>query len=218
LVYLIGKTHDFAGDAFVFGALRRMQNGGMLDQLLDFAVSEIFGILGCRCPWAVKPLLALALGPGTRAAISESIYRFLLDVITGQSPTGSRDGPLVYDGPVEVPMEPGTFRLPQGLSVSAGRTSAEITWHTRRSAETPALRITDKDGNPAPEVQISIESRPEEVMAEQLDIGLAKLLGRVQPVLRHTARLTGLEPGKAYRFTVGDSAWAWWGEPQQLLL
>jgi hypothetical protein len=81
--------------------------------------------------------------------------------------------------------------------------------------KTPALKITDKDGNPAPEVKVSIESAEEERMAEQLDIGFTKLLGRAQPALKHTARPTCLKPGKAYRFTAGDTEWNWWGEPQE---
>jgi len=113
-------------------------------------------------------------------------------------------------------MTPATFRLPQALRVNAGWRSAEITWYTRQSAKTPALKVTDKNGNPAPEVQILIESQPEEIMTEQLDIGFTKLLGRAQPVLKHTARLTGLKPGRGYRFTAGDSAWGWWAEPRGL--
>ena len=80
----------------------------------------------------------------------------------------------------------------------------------------PELIITDEGGNPAPEVAISIESRPEVIMAGQLDIGYTKLVGRSQPVLKHTARLTGLRPGKTYRFTAGDSARGWRGEPRSL--
>jgi hypothetical protein len=52
-------------------------------------------------------------------------------------------------------------------------------------------------------------------VAEQLDIGYAKLLGRAQPALKHTARLTGLKPGKAYLFTAGDSKRGWWAGPQR---
>ena len=211
LVYLMGKTLDFADDLFMLDALRRMRSGELLDQLLDFAVSELLGCLGN----GVRPMLALAAGPSVREAISGSIYRFAVDVVTRRSPTGSPDGLLAYDGPVEVPTDPGTFRLPQELTVtSRGLCQVELTWYTRRSASTPAVKITDENGNPAPEVMVSIGSQAEDVMAEQLDIGYTKLLGRVQPALKHTARLTGLTRGKPYRVTVGDGAWGWWGEPQ----
>jgi len=61
-----------------------------------------------------------------------------------------------------------------------------------------------------------LASEPEDFMAERLDIGFAKILGRVQPVLKHTARLTGLQAGKTYLFTAGDSAWEWHGQPRSL--
>ena len=222
LVYLMGKTHNCADDSFMLDALRRVQSGEMLDQLLVFAVSELLGILRGDvlpvCPWILKSLLALVVRPSKREVISGSIYSFVLGVVSGQSPTGSPDGVLVYGSPVAAPTDPGTFRLPQELSVTArGPRGAEITWYTRRSAVTPGLIITGKDGTPAPEVSVSIGSAPEELLTERLDVGYMKLLGRTQPVLKHTARLSGLEPGKAYCFTAGDSAWGWWGEPQPIV-
>ena len=237
LVYLFGKRHDPAQDAFFQDVLRRMQNGEFIDQLLNFAVPKILkalggGVLpllannpaaicaleklaeGLDCPLLFMPLLALVAGPGVRAALSDSLYRFAGGVAAGQSPTGSPDGRLVYDGPVAVPTDPGTYRLPQGIGVNVGLASVEITWYTRPSAVTPALKITDKNGNPAPEVKITIGSQPEDVTAQQLDIGFTKLLGYTRPALKHTARLTGLKPGKTYRFTAGDSARGWWAQPR----
>jgi len=117
---------------------------------------------------------------------------------------------------VKAPTDPGSFRLPQELQISRGLTCAEITWYTRTSACTPELKIIDKNGNSAPESKVSISSAPEEIMAEQLDLGFMKILGHTQPVLKHTARLSGLKPGKAYRFTAGDSEWDWWGQEEQL--
>ena len=238
LVYLFGKSHDVADDPFMQDVLRRIKNGELVDQLLNFAVPKLLAVLGGEvlplllnnpaavraletlasgldCPWLFMPLLALVAGPGVREALSESLYRFASGVVAIQSPTGSRDGVLIYDGPIKVPTDPGTFRLPQELSVSPGWLRAEITWYTRRSASTPELVVTDKNGNPAPEVRVSIESQEEDIMAEQIDVGFTKLLGRTQPALKHTARLTGLRPGKAYRFTAGDSAWGWRGEPRE---
>ena len=215
LVYLMGKTLDFADDPFMLDALRRMRSGELLDQLLDFAVMELLGCLGA----GVRPMLALVVGPSVREAMSGSIYRFAVDVVTRRSPTGSPDGLLVYDGPVEVPTDPDTFRLPQEFSVTAkGLTCAEITWYTRRSASAPEVRITDENGNSVPEVKVSIGSQAEDIIAGQLDVGYTKLLGRTQPVLKHTARLTGLTHGKTYRVTAGDGAWGWWGEPQTIYI
>ncbi|MDR2686935.1 MAG: metallophosphoesterase, partial [Oscillospiraceae bacterium] len=184
LVYLFGKRGDADKDAFFQDVLRRMKNGEFVDQLLEFAVPKIFealggGVLpllvdgpitvktmealasGLDCPPAYKPLLALAAGPGVRKALSESLYHFASGVVTVQSPTGSPDGVLAYDGPVKAPTDPGAYRLPQDISACAGLTCAEITWLTRRSAKTPELKVTCKDGNPAPEVKVSIESAEE---------------------------------------------------------
>ncbi|MCL2301413.1 MAG: metallophosphoesterase [Firmicutes bacterium] len=236
LIYLFGKRGGAATDAFVRDALRRFQNGEFVDQLLNFAVPKLLAALGgevlpllldnpaaiCAlqklasaldCPVLFMPLLALAAGPNVRAALSDSLYRFAGGVMTGQSPTSSPDGLLVYDGPVEVPTGPLTYRLPQDITVDAGWSGAEITWYTKAGVNTPALIVTDKNGNPAPEVQIAITSAAEEVMAGPLDIGYAKLMGRALPALKHTARLTGLKPGKTYHFTAGDSTWDWWAEP-----
>jgi len=237
LIYLFGKRHDPAADPFVQDALRRFQNGEFVDELLNFAVPKILAALGGEvfplllnnpaairaleklaaaldCPVLFMPLLALVAGPGVRASLSDSLYRFAGGVMTGQSPTGGRDGVLTYDGPIEVPTDPLTYRLPQDITVNAGWAGAEITWYTRQSAVVPALIVTDQNGNPAPEVKITITSQSENIMADPLDIGYAKLLGRAVPVLKHTARLTNLKPGKTYRFTAGDSAWAWWAAPR----
>ena len=238
MVYMFGKEPGAADDPFVQDVLRRVRNGEFVDQVLNFAVPKILAALGGdvlpllmnnpaairalerladrqACPLLVMPLLALVVSPGKREALSASLHWFASGVVSSQSPTGSRDGKLVYDGPIEVPTDPGTFRLPQELNVAVkGLGSAEITWYTRQSVRTPELSITDKEGNPTAEVKISIESQPEDLLVEQIDIGFTKLLGRVQPALKHTARLTGLQPGKAYRFTAGDGKFEWYSEPQ----
>ena len=178
LIYLFGKRGGAAEDAFVQDALRRFRNGEFVNQLLKIT----------------------AITPCLRETLSDTLYRFAGGVITSQSPTGGPDGVLVYDGPAEVPTGPDTFRLPQDVKITRGLTCAEITWVTRQSVCTPELIVTGKDKSPAPEAKISIESQPGEIMVQQLDIGVTKLMGRTQPVLKHTARVTGLKPGKAYCF------------------
>jgi len=223
MVYMFGKSQDPADDPFVQDVLRRIQNGAFIDQALGFALptllsalsgfalSEFYDLPLVTC--ALDGLMTLAVSPSKRAALSESLYHAARGLLSSQSPTGKRDGKLVYSGPVDVPTGPGSFRCPEDLSVKiTGLTRAEISWVSRQSADTPELIITDKDGNPAPEVKVSIESKAEDITVEQIDIGFMKILGRTQPVLRHTARLTGLQPGKAYRFKAGDSAFDWWSE------
>jgi len=223
VLYMFGKNHDPADDPFMQDVLRRIQSGEFLDKLLAFAVPKVLETLSgnklgalINSPpvlWALDGLLALVVSPSKRAVLSDSLTHAVGNLIASQSPIGSRDGTLTYNGPIAVPTDPGTYRLPQDLKVKAtGLSCAEITWYTRPSVRTPELRITDKDGNPVPEVKVAIGSKAEELTVEQLDIGFTKILGRTQPVLKHTARLTGLKPGKAYRFMAGDSAWGWWGE------
>jgi len=241
MVYMFGKVYDPAADPFMQDGLRRLKNGEFLDQALAFAVPKILAALGGdilpllmnnpaairaletlaslpACPLIVVPLLALVVSPARRAALSQSLYGFISAMISSQSPIGARDGTLVYEGPVAVPLDPGTFRLPQEIAVAVdGCQSAKVTWLTRPSAATPALTVTNRNGSPAPEVKVSIAaSKPEDFLAERLDIGFAKILGRVQPVLKHTARLTGLQAGKTYLFTAGDSSWEWYAEPRSL--
>jgi len=246
VVYMFGKKHNVAGDPFTLDALRRLENGELTDQILNFAVPKLLSVLGGdllpmllsnpaairaleklaalpACPLVVVPLLALVVSPARRDALSRSLCGFIGGMVSSQSPTGTRDGILTYngaiaDGAIAVPLDPGTFRLPQNLAVKLdGCRSAAVTWDTRPSAVTPALTVTDKNGNPAPEVQVALlESIPGSVTAEPLDIGFAKILGRAQPVLSHTARLTGLQAGKTYLFTAGDSAWEWYAAPRSL--
>ena len=225
LVYMFGKNHDPSDDPFMQDALRRIGNGEFIDQALSFVVPALVTALsgGALAKLANHPLvafaadglLALVVSPAKRAALSESLCRAATGLVASQSPTKNRDGTLTYSGPIAVPTDPGTFRLPQDIGVRKGLACAEITWYTRQSAAAPELIVTDKDGNPAPEVKVSIGSKAEELTAEQLDIGFTKILGRAQPALKHTARLTGLKPGKGYRFTAGDSAWGWRGEPRE---
>ena len=223
MVYMFGKNHDPADDLFMQDFLRRLRNGAFVDQALAFALPSILSALSGFAlsdlyshplvTGALDFLAALAVSPGKRAALSESLYLAACGLIAGQSPTGSRDGVLVYRGPVEVPTGSGVFRLPENLNVKVtGLKRAEITWYTRQSVNTPELKITDKDGNPAPEVKVTISSRAEDITVDQLDIGFTKILGRTQSVLKHTARLTGLKPGKPYCFMAGDGEFDWWGE------
>jgi len=223
MVYMFGKKHDPADDDFMQDFLRRIQNGEFVDQALSFALPALLSALSGFAlselyshplvTGALDFLAALAVSPGKRAILSESLYHAACGLLASQSPTGSRDGVLVYSGPIDVPTGPGTFRRPENLGVKVtGLTRAEITWYTRQSANTPELIITDKDGNPAPEVKVTIGSGAEDITAEQIDIGFTKILGRTQPALKHTARLTGLQPGKTYRFTAGDGVFGWWGE------
>jgi len=223
MVYMFGKQYDPAGDPFVQDVLRRIRNGAFIDQALAFAIPTILNALSgfalselyshplVAC--ALDGLAALVVSPSKRAALSESLYHAASGLLSSQSPIGKRDGKLVYSGPIGVPTGPGTFRLPESLSVRiTGLTRAEISWVTRQSLTSPDVIVTDKEGKPAPEVKVIIGSAAEDITADQLDIGFMKILGRAQPVLRHTARLTGLQPGKAYRITAGDSVFDWWGE------
>ena len=241
MVYMFGKKYSPADDPFMLDVLRRLENGEFVDQVLNFAVPRILAALGGdilpmllsnpaavraleklaalpACPLIVVPLLALVVSPVRRGALSQSLCGFISGMVASQSPIGARDGVLTCNGPIDVPLGPGAFRLPQNIAVKIdGCQSATVTWATRPSAVTPALAVTDKKGNPAPEVRVTLlTSEPGSVTAEPLDIGFAKILGRAQPVLQHTARLEGLQAGKTYLFTAGDSAWEWYAEPRSL--
>jgi len=239
LTYMFWKKFDPKEDAFLQDVLRRMKNGELVDQLLTFAVPKVLSVLGEE----ILPLLAnvdiqaanlalqaalgslnvplflvLALIPGTRDTISNTLYTFASGAVTSQSPTGSGDGKLVYDGPVAAPTGPKTFRLPYDLSVKAGSLggSAEITWYTKESLRSPGLQLTGAGGETVEGLSVTCTSEPVELTVNELDLGVAQILGTRMNAMKHTAKVEGLEPFKTYQFTAGDSEAGWWSAPQTL--
>ena len=237
LAYMFWKKDDPKDDPFLQDVLRRMKNGALLDQVLGFALPRVLEVLGAE----IVPLLAgvdiallnralgaglgslgypllllLALLPGVRGTISDTLYTVANTIVTGFSPTGSRDGAIVYDGPVAVPTGHNTFRLPQDIQVSRGLFSAQITWYTKAGLHTPALQLTDKNGNPAGEAKVTLTTEYEDLLVDQLDLAIMQMMGYNMRAARHTARIENLVPGKTYLFTAGDSEFKWWAGPQRL--
>jgi len=235
LAYMFWKKHDPAQDAFIQDVLRRMKNGELLAQVLDFAIPRALDALGAE----ILPLLAdvdvgmvnramscglgtlgcpllfvLAVLPGTRDTISRTLYDFASGVIASQSPSGrGTDARLVYDGHVDAPTSPETFRLPYDLSaaLSGDKKSAEITWYTKASLTSPQVKLNDMAG-----VSITYSSEDIKITVNELDLGIMKMMGETLFAAKHTAKLEGLDPGKAYKFIAGDSKCNFWGEEQDL--
>jgi len=239
IVYMFWKKHDPKDDPFIQDALRRLQNGELLDQLLGFAVPKILDVLGAgvlpliidcqpvnralghalntlNCP--LVTILALALTPGMRDTLCGSLYGLASEIITSASPTGSGSGKIVYDGPVTAPTGKNTFRLPHDIRVtlSGDQKSAEITWYTKSSLVNPELKLTDVAGNAVSGVAITTSFEFEYITVNEIDLAIMKMLGTNMRAAKHTARLEGLTPGKAYKFTVGDSHYEWYSGPQNL--
>ena len=239
ITYMFWKKHDIQDDPFMQDVLRRLENGQLLDQLLNFALPKILDVLGadvlpllmdCRpvswalaqalnglgCPLLTMPLLALIATPGMRGTISKTFYDLASDIMTSSSPTGSGNGVLVYNGPVDAPAGSRTFRLPYDLNVSPSTDlrSAEIIWYTKAGVASPALKLTDKAGNAVPGVEIVLSSEAMDITVEEIDLAITKMMGYTLPAMKHTAKVKGLRPLKAYRFTAGDSEFGWWAEPQ----
>ena len=239
IAYMFWKKYDPKDDPFMQDVLRRMKNGELVDQVLDFAVPKVLDTLGAE----ILPLLAnidvevlnrtlqtalgtlnwpllflLALIPGTRDTISTTLYSLASEIITSSSPTGSANGRLVYDGPAAAPVNLDTFRLPYDVSVTIGDwgKSAEVTWYTKESLVSPELKLTDKAGNPAQDIRIIYSSEPVDITVSQIDLGITQMMGYHMSAMRHTAKLEGLNPLRAYRFTAGDSEYSWWSAPQRL--
>jgi len=240
IAYMFWKDRDPADDPFMRDVLRRLKNGELLDQILNFAIPKVLDVLGAEilpllanvdiamlnramscglgtlgCPL----LLVLGLLPGTKDTISKSLYGLASEIITSASPSGrGTDAVLVYNGPVAAPTGPETFRLPYDLQATLGcdGKSAEITWYTKDSLVSPGLLLTDKAGSAVPGVKISVATEFVDITANQIDLGIMKLMGTKMPAAKHTAKLTNLTPGKAYKFTAGDTAYKWWGAPREL--
>ncbi|MDR2686419.1 MAG: metallophosphoesterase [Oscillospiraceae bacterium] len=241
IVYMFWKKHDPQADPFLLDVLRRMKNGELLDQLLSFAVPKVLEVLGegvlplivdcgpvagalaaalngLGCPLLTMPILALAVTPEMRGAVSATLYGLASNIITSSSPSGrGTDAKLVYGGPVETPTA-NAFRLPYDIRVSLGgdKKSAEVTWYTKASLASPDLKLTDAAGVAASGVSISCDTQFEDITVNVIDLGIAQMMGTNMRAARHTARLEGLAPGKAYKFTVGDSEFNWYSEPQNL--
>jgi len=231
LAYMFWNKHDVAEDPFMLDVLRRMQNGDLVRDLLDFAVPMLLGTLGaelvpiltgvdcCLINRAFElalgslscPVLALlGLFPALTGTISNTLYSVASGLVVSQSPTGSRDGVIAYDGPADVPTGHGTYRLPYDLNASLSRDlrNAEITWYSKPSLTSPALRLNDES------VAISISTEEVAVLVDELDLFFMRMLGTSLRLNKHTATLSGLAPGSSYQFTAGDSAFGWWSEEQ----
>ncbi|MCL2508012.1 MAG: metallophosphoesterase [Oscillospiraceae bacterium] len=240
IVYMFWKNHDPQDDPFMMDVLGRLQNGELLDQLLNYALPKIFDVLGADLiplisdcvpvnsalakalnsigsPLITMPLLALI--PGTRDTINNSLYELASKIITSQSPTGSGNGIVVYDpNNLQTPAGPRTFRLPFDLSftVSGDQKSAEIVWYTKASLTSPGLKLTDSMGVPAAEAEIALTTEFADVTVETIDLAIMQLMGYTIRAAKHTAKITNLTPGKSYRFSAGDTEFEWWSEPQNL--
>jgi len=245
LAYMFWKMHDSEDDAFMQDVLRRMQNGELIDQVLNFAVPKILDVLGAEvlpllanvdiallnralrtalAPFSIPLLLLLALVPGMRDTISAMLYDLAGEIVKSQSPTGRADGMVVYDGKavsdglVPAPTGPKTFRLPYDLSVTTGGfgRGAEITWYTKRSLTSPQVKLTDRAGNAVEGLSITYSSEPAELMVDELDLGIMQMMGQKLFAMKHTAKVEGLGLLSTYNFTAGDSEFGWWSAPQKL--
>jgi len=176
------------------------------------------GLGALACPL----LFVTGLLPGTKDTISATLYNLASRIITSSSPSGvGTHAFLTYEGPVADPaklLAGPTFRLPYDLKVTYGKDckSAEVTWYTKDSLDSPGLKLTDKAGNAVTGVTITTSTEYEDITANQVDLGLTKLLGTRMHAAKHTARLTGLKPGKAYKLSAGDRDFDWWGPRQAL--
>ena len=242
IVYMFWKKHDPKDDPFMQDVLRRLQNGELLDQILNFAIPKVLDVLGtgvlpllidCMpvsralgkalnslgCPLLTVPLLALVATPGIRGTLNKTLYDLASNIMTSSSPSGrGTDATLVYDGPVAAPTGPETFRLPYNLSYTIGGDckSAEITWYTKDSLTNPGLKLTDKSGGAVPGVTITLSTAFEDITANRIDLAIMEIMGTNMRAAKHTAKITGLKPGKEYKFSAGDTEYNWRTAPQAL--
>ena len=239
--YMFWKKHNPADDPFIQDVLHRIKNGDLVDQVLGYAVPKVLDVLGGEIlpllagvdirvvnralqaalgPLNLPLLLLLALVPGTKDTISTTLYDFAIGAMNSQSPSGSgAEGKLVYNGPVkDVPTGPETFRLPYDLNVSIGNwgRSAEVTWYTKESLAAPALKLTDKAGNPVEGISVTCSSEPAQITVGEFDLGITQIMGYKKQAMKHTAKVEGLQPLETYQFTAGDSKAGWWAAPQKL--
>jgi len=145
---------------------------------------------------------------------------FLFD----ESPAEKNDyvASITYNGPVEVEATQDNYRLPSHIAVSLGEDSSSevsITWLTKYSVTGTDIEIVPYSANPdfsgRPTTGSGIDATSESVDKAYpgADIGLlVTLLPYSRDYVKHTIKLTDLEPGKKYSYRIGDAELGWWSE------
>ncbi len=128
---------------------------------------------------------------------------------------------VTYSGPVEVEATQENYRLPSHIAVSLGEDASKqvsITWLTKYSVKGTDIEIVPYSANPVftgkatTGAGISATSESIDKSYPGADFGIFSFMPLSKEYIKHTVKLTGLEPNKKYSYRVGDANLGWWSE------
>lgn len=129
---------------------------------------------------------------------------------------------LTYSGPVEVEATKENYRAPSHIVLSLGEdssTEVSITWLTKYSVTGTDIEIVPYSENPeftgVPTTDGRVDAESEIISKAYpgADIGLLLvLLPYERDYVKHTIRLSGLEPATKYSYRIGDAEKGWWSD------
>ena len=153
-----------------------------------------------------------------------TIAWMLGSLCTDNKPAEKSDSNVVlsYKGKVDVPATQDNYRLPSQIAVSLGEDSStemSITWLTKYSLTDSDIQIVPYSANPdftdeIPDgITVTATSEPIIKTYPGADIGLLLvILPFEKEYVKHTVKLSGLEPGAKYSYRVGNAEYGWWSD------
>lgn len=131
------------------------------------------------------------------------------------------DASIEYNGAVEVEATQDNYRLPSHVVSSLGEDSSSevsITWLTKYSVTGTDIEIVPYSENPkftgtattGDGINASYELIGKTYFGA--DLGILGLLPFTKDYVKHTIRLSDLEPGTKYSYRVGDAEKGWWSD------
>lgn len=128
---------------------------------------------------------------------------------------------ITYSGPVEVEATQDNYRLPSHIAMTLGEdssTEVSITWLTKYSVTGTDIEILpysespEFTGNPTTGNGINATYESIDKTYPGADLGVFALLNFSKDYVKHTVKLTDLEPGTKYSYRIGDAELGWWSE------
>lgn len=128
---------------------------------------------------------------------------------------------VTYSGSEEVEVSKDVFRLPNNLNMTLAedsQTGMTITWTTKYSIEDTDIELLEYSENPqftgraTTDQRVSASNEDVVLSYPGADLGIIGLLPFGKTYVKHTIRLSGLEPGTKYSFRVGSAERGWWSD------
>lgn len=152
-----------------------------------------------------------------------TIAWMLSSLVTDSNPSKGSDSnvTLSYGGKVDVPATQDNYRLPSQIAVSLGEDSStemSITWLTKYSLTKSDIQLVPYSANPdftdaMPDgITVSATAEPIIKTYPGADLGILALLPFEKEYIKHTVKLSGLEPGTKYSYRVGNEEYGWWSD------